>query len=407
MSTSSPPSPELPSYEGLLASREVMIFCGAGGVGKTTSAAATAAMAAATLGGRVLVMTVDPARRLATALGLDNFGNTVKEVSPDLFTEAGIQPHGQLFAAMLDTKQSWDDLVVRYASDEETAHLIMENPFYLNITGRFVNAHEFIAMERLYELHQSGEYDLIIIDTPPTRNALDFLNAPDRMVEFFSGKMFKLLTLPYRVGGKRMGRIVDMASRPFYLLADRVLGADFMQGLGEFLLHFHTMQDGFVQRAKDVKRLLRDHRTTFTVVTTLESAPLREAEFFCQELEANNFPLGALICNRVFPGYLLDRDAALVADQLCDSGEIVEKLMKEYPEDFPNRRMLSHLLRTVGENYQNFSSVAKREAEERNELRNGVAGTSPTTILSVPHFESDVHDLQGLLRIGSFLFATD
>ena len=151
---------------------------------------------------------------------------------------------------MLDTKQSWDDLVLRHAPDEETAYRILENRLYHNITARFVQSHDYIAMERLFEIHASGEYDLIVIDTPPTRNAIDFLDAPARMADFFGSRLLRWLTLPYRVGGKRGTRVLNVASRPFYQMADRILGSQFLQDIAEFFLNFQSMYDGFVTRSR-------------------------------------------------------------------------------------------------------------------------------------------------------------
>ena len=155
-------------------------------------------MAAAHLGGKVLVLTVDPARRLANALGLEQFGNVETQVPPELFAAAGVEPRGELWAAMLDTKQSWDELVRRHAPDAATRDAILANPLYQNITGTFVQSHDYIAMERLYEIHASGRYDLIVVDTPPTRNAIDFLEAPERMADFFSSRLLRWLTVPAR-----------------------------------------------------------------------------------------------------------------------------------------------------------------------------------------------------------------
>ena len=155
-------------------------------------------MAAVHHGGKVLVLTVDPARRLANALGLETFGNVETRVPPEAFAEAGVEPRGELWAAMLDTKQSWDDLVRRHAPDAATRDAILANPLYKNITGRFVQSHDYIAMERLYEIHASGTYDLIVVDTPPTRNAIDFLEAPERMADFFSSRLLRWLTVPAR-----------------------------------------------------------------------------------------------------------------------------------------------------------------------------------------------------------------
>ncbi|MFM7225009.1 MAG: ArsA family ATPase [Actinomycetota bacterium] len=180
------------SLDRLVGSREIVVCCGSGGVGKTSVAAAIALGAAARLGGRVLVLTIDPARRLATALGLEGIGNEARRV-PDAVVAAavGAPPRGELWAAMLDMKQSWDDLVRTHAEDEATAERILENRLYRNLTSRFVQSHDYIAMERLFEIHSAGEYDLIVIDTPPTRNAIDFLEAPARMAEFFGGRFLR------------------------------------------------------------------------------------------------------------------------------------------------------------------------------------------------------------------------
>ena len=164
----------------LLASKEMIVVCGSGGVGKTTTAAALAARAAVQLGGRVLVLTVDPAKRLANALGLATFGNTETRIGPAAFRQAKVKPRGELWAAMLDTKAGWDELIRRHAPDTTLRDTVLANPLYDNITSRFVQSHDYIAMERLYELHSSGRYDLIIVDTPPSRHALDILDAPGR-----------------------------------------------------------------------------------------------------------------------------------------------------------------------------------------------------------------------------------
>ncbi|MCB0970349.1 MAG: ArsA family ATPase, partial [Acidimicrobiales bacterium] len=266
------------TLEQLLAAKEIVISCGSGGVGKTTTAAAMGAMAATHLGGKVLVVTVDPARRLANALGLERFGNTETRVPAEAFAASGAEPRGELWAAMLDTKQSWDDLVRRHAPDEATREAILANSIYQNIAGRFVQSHDYIAMERLYEIHSSGAYDLIIVDTPPTRNAIDFLEAPDRMSDFFSSKLLRWLTAPSK------SRVMSMASKPFYTIADRILGSQFLEDIAEFFTLFQAMAPGFVERADAVTRILADKRTTFVVVSTLEAAPLHEAEFFIDAL---------------------------------------------------------------------------------------------------------------------------
>lgn len=388
------------SIEPLLSAKEIVVFCGSGGVGKTTVAAAAALGATVQLGGKVLVLTIDPAKRLATALGLEGFGNLAKRVPPEALKAAGIEPRGELWAAMLDTKQSWDDLVLRHAEDEETAYRILENRLYHNLTARFVQSHDYIAMERLYEIHASGQYDLIIIDTPPTRNAIDFLEAPARMADFFSSRLLKWLTLPGRVGGKRGARVLNVASKPFYQMADRILGSQFLEDIAEFFLNFQSMYGGFVQRAEAVERLLHDKRTTFAVVTTLEAAPLHEAERFCDELQARKFHLGALILNKTLPDLLLDPAGAAAASASIDDAAPVAAALAEIGDPaLADPARSARVLRTIGESYRNFSVVAMREAELRAEL-----ARVPDVVARIPTFEEDIGDVEGLSAIAHCLF---
>jgi anion-transporting ArsA/GET3 family ATPase len=377
------------TIEALFAAKEIVIACGSGGVGKTTTAAAAAAMAASRLGGKVLVVTVDPARRLATALGLEGFGNAEKPVPPEAFKACGVRPRGELWAAMLDTKQSWDDLVRRHAPDRVTASRILANPLYQNISGKFIQSHDYIAMERLYELHSEGNFDLIVVDTPPTRNAIDFIEAPQRMAEFFSSRLLRLLIAPYR------SRMVNMASRPFYQVADRVLGSQFLEDIAEFFILFQTMYAGFVERARAVERLLKDRRTTFVVVSTLEAAPVREAEFFINVLTAKRFHLGALVLNKVLPDYLLDDAAEARAARLSDDSPELARSNGLAGLAQTDEAQLTRVLAEVGENFRNFSVVARRQAAQRHDLE-----ARSDVVALVPEFDSDIHDLPGLLRLG-------
>ena len=246
------------------------------------------------------MLTVDPARRLADALGIGGLGNLARRVPEEAFADAGVRPKGELYAAMLDMSESWDALVRRHAPDAQTAHQIISNPLYKNITRRFSQGHDYIAMERLYELHEQGDYDLLVVDTPPSLNALDLLDAPGRMSEFFSSRLLRWLIVPYR------SRLVNLASRPFYQVADRILGSQFLEDLAGFFILFQTMRDGFVARADAVNRLLKDVRTTFVVVTTLEAVPAVEAEQLIESLRERRLHLGLLVCNRVLPGSFSD-----------------------------------------------------------------------------------------------------
>ncbi|MEZ5142167.1 MAG: ArsA-related P-loop ATPase [Acidimicrobiales bacterium] len=374
------------TLEQLLSAKEIVIFCGSGGVGKTTTAASSAAMAAAHIGGKVLVLTVDPAKRLANALGLERFGNVETRVPDELFEAAGVEPRGQLWAAMLDTKESWDGLVRTHAPDPQTRDAILANPLYQNITAKFVQSHDYIAMERLYEIHSSGRYDLIIVDTPPTRNAIDFLEAPERMADFFSSRLLRWLIAPYR------SRVLTAASKPFYSIADRILGSQFLQDIAEFFILFQTMYEGFVERAKAVTRTLSDRRTTFVVVSTLEAAPVREAEFFIEALEDRGFPLGAVVLNKVLPAYLIDPEATHSAHVLSRDAE---KIAAQLPAGIGEPDTVARVLREIGESFLNYRVVATREAEQRAEL-----GRAPELVCTAPFLDSDVYDLGGLLRLG-------
>jgi anion-transporting ArsA/GET3 family ATPase len=384
------------SLEPLLASKEIVICCGSGGVGKTTIAAAAAAMAAAHLGGKVLVITVDPARRLANALGLERFGNVETRIRPEEFAAAGVsEPRGELWAAMLDTKQSWDELVRVHAPDAAARDAILANPLYDNITSRFVQSHDYIAMERLYEIHASGRYDLILVDTPPTRNAIDFLEAPERMADFFSSRLLRWLTVPAR------SRVFTMASKPFYTVADRILGSQFLQDIAEFFLLFQTMYDGFVERARAVTRTLSDKRTTFVVVSTLEPSPVRETEFFVDALSERKLPLGAVVLNKVLPEWFGDRDAAAVAQRMsADPAGLAKAVTGAVGgAGIGTPDQLARVLAEVGESFLNFQVVATREAEQRAEL-----AAVADVVATVPYADHDITDLAGLLELGSWLW---
>ncbi len=382
-----PSPPPRPSLDRLLASKEIAITCGPGGVGKTTVAAATAVMAACHHGGKVLVLTVDPARRLADALGLAGIGNAERRILPEWFKEAGVTPRGELWAAMLDTQASWDALIERHAPDVRTREEILRNPLYRNISGRFVQSHDYIAMERLFEIHSTGAYDLIVVDTPPSRHALDFLDAPRRMAEFFSSRLLRWLIVPYR------SKVITMASRPFQQVADRVLGTQFLTDISEFFILFQSMHAGFIERAEAVVRLLGERRTTFVVVSTLESTPLAEAELFSEELLRRHLHLGAVVLNRTLPDYLRDPEALATASALEDRAEEVATRLDTDPA------LTAPLLREVAESFINFSLVARREAEQRDEL-----AQTPEVVASAPAFAHDIASLSGLFALGETIW---
>ena len=273
---------------------------------------------------------------------------------------------------MLDTKQSWDDLVLRHAPDEETAYRILDNRLYTNLTARFVQSHDYIAMERLFEIHATGEYDLIVIDTPPTRNAIDFLDAPARMADFFGGRLLRWLTLPYRVGGRRGPH--DQRREPALLPDGRSHPRQPVPpGHRRVLLELPVDVRRLRHARQAVERLLHDKRTTFAVVTTLEAAPLHEAERFCATLIARDFHLGALVLNKTLPDSLRDPAGAAAATAVHRRRRPARRRARRIGRGhrrlaLADRDRTARVLRTVGESYRNFSVVAMREAELRAEL---------------------------------------
>jgi anion-transporting ArsA/GET3 family ATPase len=379
--------------DALLASKEMVLVLGSGGVGKTTMAAAIGLAAAVEQGGRVLVLTVDPARRLADALGVGALGNVATRVPDAAFEEAGVRPRGELWAAMLDTKAGWDDLIRRHAPDAKVRDAVLDNPLYQNITSRFVHSHDYLAMEQLHDLHASGQYDLVVVDTPPSRNALSVLDAPARMREFFGSRLLRWLTVPYR------SRLFTVASKPFYQIADRVLGSGFLRDIADFFVLFQAMEKGFVARAREVEALLGDDRTTFLVVSTLETAPAHEAAYLARELLRRDYDLGAVIVNRVLPTALTRRAAATSAKRLGEAaangslaGDVADALDAAGPA--VDERVVHAVLTEVAERFHDVALVATREAERRAEL----AALAPQ-VIDVPSLESDVNDLRALMAL--------
>jgi anion-transporting ArsA/GET3 family ATPase len=320
-------------------------------------------------------------------------GNAATRVPDSAFRNAGVVPKGELYAAMVDMSESWDALVNRHAPDQKTARQILANPLYQNITGRFSQGHDYIAMERLYELHEEGNYDLLVVDTPPSRNALDLLDAPSRMTDFFSSRLLRWLTVPYR------SRLVNLASRPFYQVADRILGSQLLQDLADFFVLFQTMRDGFVARAEAVNRLLSDVRTTFLLVTTLEAVPAREAQEMAQALVSRHLHLGLLVCNKVLPSALSDPAVARVADLLGTEASRLTTTLPAGLRGGESRELVGSVLSEVAQSYSNFRLVANREAELLSEL-----SAAHDVTATVGYLPGNITDLAGLLRIGASIW---
>jgi anion-transporting ArsA/GET3 family ATPase len=369
---------------------EVIICSGSGGVGKTTISAALGLAMAQRSDKKVLVLTVDPARRLATALGLREIGTEPVKVSRAKLRRAGIEVEGELVAAMLDMKSTFDRMVVRMAPTRRDAQRILNNRFYKGISDSFIGSHEYMAMEALYELHQAGEYDTLIIDTPPSRNALDFLEAPNRLTDFVGANMLSWLSGPTLFGM----RAVNLAAAPFLRMADRLLGADVLSEVAEFVADLQKIYGGVQQRARDVYRLLRSPQVGFVVVTTLEPAPFGEAEYFASRLREYRMPLRGVVANRTLPDSLRDRTALATAQALADDERLPAWLSQRL-----GHRVARESLQGIGERWLQFHAIAERDARQLSRLER-LGGADAVRI---PLFSDDVSELEGLARIAALL----
>ena len=375
----------------------LVVVCGSGGVGKTSVSAALGVLAATQTQKRVLVLTVDPAKRLANALGLSALGNTEVQITPELFKNSKTKLRGSLAAAMIDTKASWDELIIRHAPDEATRNTVLQNSLYKNLTERFVHSHDYIAVERLYQAHASGAYDLIIVDTPPSRNALTILDAPKRMQDFFSSRLLKLLT------PSSQWQLLALAAKPFYEIADRLLGKGLLRDVAEFFTLFRTMETGFVERARNVEQLLHDSKTSFIVVTTLEDAPLSEAEFLVTALKERNFITSFAIANRVIPKELTSAallEQAEVLKRLRNNAEFTSELASTLAssEAEIDASLLSQTMATIA----NYAQATTQIIEHQTALTDRVAAFADN-FASAPMLETDIADINGLIALGESL----
>ncbi len=354
----------------VVAAKSIVICCGSGGVGKTTTAAAFA-LEAARLGRKACVVTIDPARRLANSLGLDDLSNQPTRIE-------GPWP-GELHALMLDPKGTFDDLVQRYSDTEEQAEDIKLNRIYRNLTGTLSGTQEYMAMEKLYELVEEGGFDLVVVDTPPSRNALDFLDAPRRLTHFLGNRVFRALMKPTRAGLKVMG----VAAQALLRTISRVAGADIVQDAVSFFQAFEGMEEGFRTRAARVRQLLEQEDTAFVLVASPRSDSVDEAVHFAGKLAESNMAVTALVVNRVQPRFADDDQlAVLTAARAGGSGTALDDLV---------------------ENLRGYTAASDREEQATADL---VAKIAPAPVYRVPLLNGDVHDLAGLATIADLLFGS-
>jgi anion-transporting ArsA/GET3 family ATPase len=363
---------------------KVLVTCGSGGVGKTTTAAALA-LRAAEQGRRVVVLTIDPARRLAQALGLTELDN-----SPRLVQGVGEGSSGALLAMMLDMKRTFDEVVSANTTPAK-AEQIFANPFYQTVSASFAGTQEYMAMEKLSQLRaqlvEHGGWDLIVVDTPPSRSALDFLDAPQRLGRFLDGRMIKLLTAPARAGGKAYLKVVSASFSMFTKVLNKILGNDLLANVSAFIASLETMFGGFRERADQTYQLLQAPGTAFIVVASPEPDALREASFFVERLQQDRMPLAGVVLNRM-RGTGVDLSASRAA-------EAAERLAEVADQSKAVRLTAAALLM--------HAESAEAARYDRSMVARFGAAHPDVAQQQVPALATDVHDLVGLRTVGNAL----
>ncbi|HET9609649.1 MAG TPA: ArsA-related P-loop ATPase [Acidimicrobiales bacterium] len=363
-----------PTLAELIARRRIIVCCGSGGVGKTTLAAVVALEGART-GRRTVVVTIDPAKRLADALGLAGLTDTPSRIDGDW--------PGELWATMLDTKSTFDALVMKHASSPEQGERILANTFYRNISGALSGTQEYMAMEKLYELHEETDFELVVVDTPPTRHALDFLDAPRRLSRFLEHRLFRLLIAPSR----GLVKAVNVAAQTFLRTVSKVVGSDVVEDAIAFFQAFEGMEEGFRQRAARVNELLAAPETAFVLVASPRRDTVEEAHFFADRLRQGGISVEGLVVNRVHPSFGSARDVSVAL--AAGAAKRAETLAGT----------------AIGGYYRNladFQAVASRERAHLTGLSEAVA---PAPVVWVPFLSSDVHDIDGMAAVAAHVFS--
>ena len=355
----------------------VIVCCGSGGVGKTTTAAALALRAAAR-GRRVVVLTIDPAKRLAQSMGLEELDNEPRAVPGAIAGDSG----GELQAMMLDMRRTFDEMVLGHATPDR-AQAIFDNPFYQTISTSFSGTQEYMAMEKLGQLAATGRWDLIIVDTPPSRSALDFLDAPQRLSSFLDGRMIRLLSAPARAGGSALRKLVGSTFNLFAKAVSTILGGQMLADASAFVQAFDTLFGGFQERANATYQLLRAPGTAFVVVAAPEPDALREASYFVERLGTEKMPLAGMVLNRTHPVH-----ATLSGARAREGAETLEAARGD--------ATTAAVLRLHADRVE----TAERE---RRVLARFTRAHPSVPIVDVPAMATDVHDLDGLRAIGELL----
>ncbi len=367
--------------DNLLRDHRVLICAGSGGVGKTTTAAAIA-LRAAQRGFRALVLTIDPARRLANALGLD--GMSREEVT------FSFPQGGTLTAIMLDQKGAWDALIERHAPSDEIRQRILHNRFYQHLSQSFAGSQEYMAVEQLCELYETGRYDRIVVDTPPTRHALDFLEAPQRIADFLDRDVIRWFVRPYFAAGWNTLRFVNRTVGFLLRRLEQATGVSTLVEISDFFTSMAGLFENFEPRVRRVYHLLRAPETVFVLVASPEEQVLQEAEFFLEQIERLGVRLGAVVINRMH--------RELLVGGKPPSPRTLAAIMRKLG-------VRENLARALLENFVDYQTLGRGDVLRVENFQNSWSHTWP--MVAVPNLPSDVHDLAGLASLHRFLFAEE
>lgn len=383
--------------EELLKSRQIVVVVGSGGVGKTTSSALFA-MHAAIEGRRALVMTIDPARRLANALGVEGLDHEIERIDLEMFREFDVEPKGELWATMLDMKTAFDSIIERNVTSDEDREAIHNNRFYHFFSTSLAGAQELSATDRLLDVVRSGKFDLIVLDTPPTANALDFLDAPARFAEALDNDTIRWF-IDAGSRAVRATNIVNVGAGMIVKTLGRFTGMDFFRELGDFLYHLNKVLVGFQERSQETQALLSGNNTAFVIVTSPDPATVREAGFFHRRLDDFKVKLGGVVVNRV--RQVLPEDAPLHASV----EELTDTLMTLPSSSMYGEKLTQRLAANLLSNAKNFNGLALRDrmtlAELQTEFGEGV------DLRTVPMYATDIHSLRGLERVRRDIFGLE
>ena len=375
----------------VLLERRILVCVGSGGVGKTTTAASLA-LAAARRGKRTLVLTIDPARRLANSLGLDSLGHQVQQVDPTLVRRGAPSDKGELWAMMLDQKQAFDEVVARHAKDPEAVKRILANPVYTQISGSLSGAQEYAAMAKLHDFDRTGEWDLIVVDTPPTANALDFLDAPNKLSEAIDSPAIEWFRKLQGQGGSRWSFVGKTGAYVLKRLA-KFVGSKFIDDLGVFFTEFNDILGGFRQRAEETFSLLRQPRVGFVLVASPEPMAVREALAFHQRLTTAAMPFVGFVVNKVYLSRPVTASPAAIEAALAGHPGVARLELSG-----TTRTMAAQALIAAHAEIETLAVVDRRAIEK---LR---AAAGPTGLLvEVPLQRDDVHDVDRLVALERFL----